>query len=197
MAVVKQNFSTNDSTINTTEKHTSADPISTEHYLSSNIVSKDEESAYELAQQEIDDGKTKKGLWAKAYAEEKGVKERTKAKYIELRVAQLLKETKISKEKTVASKLSFKEHLLNMVDSSIPDMDHVPSDNFNGDPASLCEAVPIGNVATLSGLLEFQIIDLIKLGKLRGIRTGDNWFVDGAYSNEQKYSLSKDQKRAS
>jgi hypothetical protein len=48
---------------------------------SSCIVSEDEEEAYEAAQQELDDGMIRKGLWAKVSSEEPN-KERQKAKYV-------------------------------------------------------------------------------------------------------------------
>jgi hypothetical protein len=63
-------------------------------------------------------------------------------------------------------------------------MDHVPSSQFDGNPSSLLEPLPITKVASMTGLLEFQVIDLIKLGRLRGVRRGEDWFVDGTYIGE-------------
>lgn len=55
-----------------------------------------EEEAYEQALSEVEGGTAKKGLWAKALEMEPSDENRRKAKYIGLRVRQILKETPIT-----------------------------------------------------------------------------------------------------
>jgi hypothetical protein len=140
---------------------------------------------YEIVAEEIESGVLHKGTWAKAFAEAYADMDKARAIYLKLRVAQLPSEIEAIRSAMAASRRSFRERLHDLKPGRIPDMDHVPSENFNGSPATLMEPIPITEVATITGLLEFQVIDLIKLGRLRGVRCGEDWFVDATYIGEQ------------
>lgn len=67
----------------------------------SDIASQVEERAYEESLQETESGELRKGLWAKAFAVCQGNEQQAKAKYIELRTAQIIAEAKDNKEQVV------------------------------------------------------------------------------------------------
>jgi hypothetical protein len=139
---------------------------------------------YDIVAEEIESGILHKGTWAKAFAEANADKDKARAIYLKLRVAQLPQEIAACHAAVAESKRTFRERLQDLSRGTIPDMDHVPSARFDGNPSSLSEPLPITNVSSMTGLLEFQIIDLIKLGRLRGVRRGEAWFVDGTYIGE-------------
>jgi len=58
----------------------------------------DEEDFYKISWDEIENSQTKKSLWAKSFAKCEGDKDKTRAMYINLRVAQLKQEHIIQKE---------------------------------------------------------------------------------------------------
>lgn len=136
---------------------------------------------YEQALEEIETAHLHKATWAKAFAEESGDEAKAKALYIKLRVERLTEDIVVSQAPIAEIKHSFREMARTLSSTTVPDMDHVPSDNYEGDPSTLSDPIPITEAEIMTGLLAFQIIDLIKTGTLRGVRNGEDWFVDGVY----------------
>lgn len=58
------------------------------------------------------------------------------------------------------------------------DTDHIPSSQFDGSPTSLQCPIPVSRASVLANILEFEIIDLIKRGYLKGVRHDREWYFD-------------------
>jgi hypothetical protein len=58
------------------------------------------------------------------------------------------------------------------------DTDHISVDQFEGQPQTLNHPVEVSRAAQLCSMLEFEIIDLIKRGYLRGVHYGEKWYFD-------------------
>jgi membrane protein implicated in regulation of membrane protease activity len=58
------------------------------------------------------------------------------------------------------------------------DTDHISIDQFSGHPENLSHPVAVQRASQLSSMLEFEIIDLIKRGYLRGVHNEGKWFFD-------------------
>jgi len=146
-----------------------------------------EEKLYEIAGEELATKNVNRGLWTRAFSLALGDEAKTKAVYIELlRVTQLREQItdEIEFRKQTALERALPEddrvrHRLHDL-ASVPfeDTDHIPADQFTGHPQALSHPVAVSHAAHLSGMLEFQIIDLIKRGYLRGVRCGDDWYFD-------------------
>jgi hypothetical protein len=141
---------------------------------------------YDIVAEEIEAGVLHKGTWAKAFAEANADKDKARAIYLKLRVAQLPTEIAAFQAAAAESNRPFLNRLQDLARGSLPDMDHVESAKFEGNLSSISQPIPISEVADITGLLDFQIIDLIKVGRLRGVRCGEDWFVDGTYIGEEE-----------
>lgn len=95
-----QNEATQQSRSNTQTEYSQAKTFYTSEYSENDL--------YELIAEEIDSGNTKKGLMTKAYAEVGGDKDKTTARYIQLRLEELRGEqdqfNKIKKQQTHSEK---------------------------------------------------------------------------------------------
>ena len=60
----------------------------------------------------------------------------------------------------------------------ILDMDDVPSEKFDAAYSNLKQPIHLSKVAEIIGIADFQVIDLIKMGKLPGNRCDGEWYVD-------------------
>ncbi len=136
---------------------------------------------YEIVAKEIESGLIHDGVWAKAYAQADGDEKKAMAAYIKLRVTQLPEEIKAYLDVLARQRNPLVEYILRIAKKPIQDMDHVPSDRFDGDPSLLKQPILVEDLSADSGLLVFQIIDLIKGGKLKGVRFGEDWYVEGSY----------------
>ena len=145
-----------------------------------------EERLYEIAGQELMSKTVKPGLWTKAFAVAHGDEQRTKATYIELRVAELRDElvAEIARQNETDSERRQRENaLIRHRFSSIPrlpyaDTDHIPREGFVGRPGQLRCPISALRVAEVTGLLHFEVADLIKRGYIKGIYDGDDWYCD-------------------
>ncbi len=128
----------------------------------------------------------KPGLWTKAFAVAQGDEQRTKATYIELRVAELRDEleAKIARQnETDSQRLQRENTLILQRFSAIPrlpyaDTDHIPRESFRGHLNQLRCPISALRVAEVTGLLHFEVADLIKRGYIKGVFDGDDWFCD-------------------
>ena len=145
-----------------------------------------EERFYEIAGQELMSKAVKPGLWTKAFAVAHGDEQRTKATYIQLRVAELRDEliAEIARQnETDSERLQREDTLIRQFFSSIPrlpyaDTDHIPRDRFCGHPSQLRCPITALRIAEVTGLLHFEVADLIKRGYIKGIYDGDDWYCD-------------------
>ena len=136
----------------------------------SNATSK---AYYAKALEEIETGAIDKGTWALALSESLGKEQEARALYIRHRAAELSAVT------VVDSDDQYYVHLREL--SRIPvDADDFLPEIFDGDPQSLLRPQSVSALADRMGLLDFQIVDLIKSGRLKGVRFNEEWFVDTA-----------------
>jgi hypothetical protein len=136
-------------------------------------MNKSEEKLYELVINEISSGSIKRGLMAKALVIADGDEKVAKARYIELRAEQIFEDIKLHG-------LSISE----LKAMRAEDMDHVSSDLFEGEPSVLLSPVKADLLSQRTGHLGHEIIDLIKMGILVGVRFNDDWYVDVAYISD-------------
>ena len=126
---------------------------------------------YAKALDELENCTIDKGTWALALSESMGKEQEARALYIRFRVAELGATTDgVSEEQ-------FIEHLRKLARTRVADTDNIPPETFDGDPHTLVQPQSVSALADRIGLLDFQIIDLIKAGRLKGVRRGDEWFV--------------------
>lgn len=132
---------------------------------------------YATALSELEQGNVDKGTWARALSESLGKEQEARALYIRFRVSEL-------KPDPVYNKMAEEEfigYLRILARTPIADADSISSEQFDSDPDTLGNAQSVSSLSDKSGLLEFQIIDLIKTGLLKGVRYKDEWFVDSIY----------------
>ncbi len=134
---------------------------------------KDKES-YATALDELENGKIDKGTWALALSESLGKEQEARALYIRHRAAELSATT------VVDSDDQFYVHLRELSRIPLNEADNVRPELFDGDPKSLLRPQSVSALADRMGLLDFQIVDLIKSGRLKGVRHNEEWFVDTA-----------------
>ena len=134
---------------------------------------KDKE-CYTTALDELENGKIDKGTWALALSESLGKEQEARALYIRHRAAELSATT------VVDSDDQFYVHLRELSRIPINEDASVRPESFDGDPKSLLRPQSVSALADRMGLLDFQIVDLIKSGRLKGVRFNDEWFVDMA-----------------
>jgi hypothetical protein len=145
-----------------------------------------EEKLYEIAGQELMSKAVRPGLWTKAFAVAYGDEQKTKAVYVELRVAELRDElvAETARQNETDSERRERENaLIRRRFSSIPylayeDTDHIPREHFNGHPSQLCNPISALRVAEVTGLLHFEVADIIKRGYVKGIYDGDDWYCE-------------------
>lgn len=58
------------------------------------------------------------------------------------------------------------------------DTDIFSNINFDGSPSSLLYPIEVSRASSVSNMLEFRIIDLIKRGYLKGVKFNDDWYID-------------------
>ena len=110
---------------------------------------------------------------AKALVLADGDEKVAKAKYIKLRVENIQGEIQ-SHCKLIRE--------LKVIRSQ--DMDHLSSALFEGDVSTLILPVESGVVCQRTGHLPHEIIDLIKMGVVVGIRHRGDWYVDAAFISD-------------
>lgn len=156
-----------------------------------------EEQLYEIAGSEIVSKNVRPGLWTKAFAVAHGDEQRTKATYIEMRVAELRDQlaAEVARWNETAEQRQRRENadrrerrqhedsLIRDRFSHIPrlpyaDTDHIPREQFAGHPSQLGYPISVHRVAEITGLLHFEVADLVKRGYIKGIYDGDDWYCD-------------------
>ena len=137
----------------------------------SNATSK---ANYAKALEEIETGAIDKGTWALALSESLGKEQEARALYIRHRAAELSATTVVDTDD------QFYVHLRELSRNPIDEVDGVRPESFDGDPKSLIRPQSVSALADRMGLLDFQIVDLIKSGRLKGVRFNDEWYVDMA-----------------
>jgi hypothetical protein len=141
-----------------------------------------EEKLYEIVGTELATRNVNRGLWTKAFSAALGDEAKAKALYIEVRVAQLraefAAEFQTAEERRAQEDADIRSMLRALRHVPYSDTDDIPAARFDGSPNSLRRPIPLSRAASLSDMLEFQVIDLIKRGYIRGIRYGDDWYLD-------------------
>ena len=145
-----------------------------------------EERLYEIAGAEIATKNVNLGLWTKAFSTALGDEAKTKAIYIQFRVDQLLEQfaaemqqcNETAEERRTREDAAIRSRRSSLRSLPFEDTDHIPSNRFDGFPTSLQYPIPVSRASTLTNLLEFEIIDLIKRGYLKGIRHDREWYFD-------------------
>ena len=138
---------------------------------------------YEMAIDELEQGRMQEGLWAKARLASGSDEKKACAKYVRLRVAELGEHLEVqpvdftpaTQKEQLAQYISALEALRKTVGPDVPDL---PSEPFDGPPSGLESPLSVDEIVIRSNLLEHQIVDLIKLRKLRGVRHDGEWYVD-------------------
>ena len=145
-----------------------------------------EEKLYEIAGKEIASKNVKLGLWTKAFTVAEGDEQRTKVGYIKLRVGELREQfaAEFARQcETESQRIRREEALIRERFSRIPrlpysDTDHIPRELFAGSPSQLRCPVSAVRVAQITGLLHFEVADLIKRGCIKGVYDGTEWYCD-------------------
>jgi hypothetical protein len=145
-----------------------------------------EEKLYEIAGGELASKDVNRGIWSKAFSEALGEEAKTRAIYIKLRVdalrrevtAQAERDAKLANERAKPDKDRIRKLLAPLRCRGFKDTDHIPRDKFVGSPNALGVPVSTAKAADMFGMLEFEIIDYIKLGYLRGVYYRDQWYFD-------------------
>ncbi|MEQ1858437.1 MAG: hypothetical protein ABMA13_00720 [Chthoniobacteraceae bacterium] len=145
-----------------------------------------EEKLYEMAGHELISKAVKPGLWTKAFAMALGDEQKTKAVYIELRVAELREEcvAELARQNETAAERRcreiglIRERFGAFAGMRYLDTDHIPSSSFDGRSTDLCYPVSSAFVAEVLGLLEFEVIGLIKRRYIQGLHCNGDWFCD-------------------
>lgn len=145
-----------------------------------------EEKLYEIAGAEIAAKNVSPGLWAKAFSTALGDEAKTKAFYIQLRVDQLREHlaaevqhrSETAVQRRTREDSAIRSRLNSLRGLPFEDTDDIPTEQFDGQPASLQSPVSVTRASAVAGMLEFQVIDLIKRGHLRGVRYDGDWYFD-------------------
>ena len=145
-----------------------------------------EEKLYEIAGAEIATKNVNLGAWTKAFSVALGDEAKTKAVYIQLRVDQLREQltAELQQRNETAEQCRTREdddirsRLSSLRDLPFEDTDKIPSSRFDGSPTALQCPVAVSRASLLTDMLEFEIIDLIKRGYLKGIRQDREWYFD-------------------
>ena len=145
-----------------------------------------EEKLYEIAAQELVSRSVRPGLWAKAFSEARGDEQQTKAAYIELRVAMLREELNAAKarqnetdtERRQREDPLIRERFSSLTRLPYQDTDDISRSRFDGRPNQLRYPISALRVAEVTGLLHFEIADLIKRGYIKGIYYNGEWYCD-------------------
>ncbi len=145
-----------------------------------------EEKLYEIAGAELATKNINRGVWTKAFSTALGDEAKTKAIYIQIRVeqlrvqlaAELQERSETAEQRRTREDAEIRSRLSSLRSLPFEDTDLIPSDRFDGYPTSLQYPVPVSRASTLTKMLEFEIIDLIKRGYLKGIRHDREWYFD-------------------
>ncbi len=145
-----------------------------------------EEKLYEMAGEELVTKRVNRGVWAKAFATAQGNEARTKATYIELRVAQLREQVAVEaarRNETVEQGRKreatlIREHLGGLRRAPYRDDDSIPNSHFDKHPESLAYPVFASIVADALGCTETEIIIAIRSRYFRGVRHNGDWYVE-------------------
>jgi hypothetical protein len=68
---------------------------------------------------------------------------------------------------------------------TVQDTDVFSIINFNGSPSYLQYPIEVSRASSVTNMLEFRIIDLIKLGYLKGVNHNSEWYIDIFQVNDQ------------
>lgn len=150
-----------------------------------------EEKLYEIAGSELASKDVNRGIWSKAFSEALGDETKTRALYIKLRVESLRREltaqaernAKLAKERAKPDRDRIWRLLAPLRSISFQDTDNIPRERFEGSRDTLGLPVSTARAADMFDLLEFEIIDYIKRGYLRGVYDRDQWYFDLESSN--------------
>jgi len=141
-----------------------------------------EDQFYSVVADELSTGSIEKGAWTQAFSEADGNDAKAKAFYIKIRVRQLQRDAERNAQHHAFERESQTDRIRFILDKlgKIPyeDTDHISRDGFRGSRSSLLEPVSVSTASSVSGLLAFQVIDLIKRGFLKGVYDEDEWFFD-------------------
>lgn len=141
-----------------------------------------EDQLYAVVADELAAGSIEKGAWTQAFSEADGNDAKAKAFYIKIRVRQLQREAERNAQHRAFEGESQSDRIRSILDKlgKIPyeDTDHISRNGFRGSRSSLLEPVSVSTASSVSGLLDFQVIDLIKRGFLKGVYDEDEWFFD-------------------
>lgn len=145
-----------------------------------------EEKLYEIAGGELVSKDVNRGIWSKAFSEALGDEAKTRALYIKLRVeslkreviAQAERDAKLAGERAMPDKDRIRKLLAPLRTLGFKDTDHIPREKFEGSPDTLVIPVATAKAADMFDMLEFEIVDYIKLGYLRGVYYRDQWYFD-------------------
>ena len=145
-----------------------------------------EEKLYEIAGAELATKNINRGVWTKAFSTALGDEAKTKAIYIQIRVEQLREQlaaelqerSETAEQRRTREDAEIRSRLSSFRSLPFEDTDHIPSDRFDGSPTSLQCPITVSRASTLTKMLEFEIIDLIKRGYLKGIRHDREWYFD-------------------
>jgi len=145
-----------------------------------------EEKLYEMAGEELATKRVNRGVWTKAFATAQGDEAKTKAAYIELRVAQLREQlaaeaarrNETAEQKRKRERPLIRERLSGLRGARYRDDERIPDSHFDGPPDQLSYPVRASIVADALGLTDTDVIIAIRSGYVRGVRHDGDWFVE-------------------
>lgn len=126
--------------------------------------------AAELKRGELDDG-----LWLKVRTLIGGTKEEAERAYVLARIEQLKQDRERERKKISASTW---QEIQEVLKTRIPDMDHIPHENFLGSKDQLDSPTRASTIAERLDAIEFEVIDGIKSRKIKGVYDGEIWWAE-------------------
>ncbi len=123
---------------------------------------------YHIVAEEIARGDIDRGLWLKALTTCEGDERKTRALYARWRTQLVYAEAAATAEAAAAAAEA----------EANRDPFDIPSELFDGHPNQLRNPMPVTEYASDHKLMDLEVIEQIKRGKLKGVRFEDDWYVD-------------------
>jgi hypothetical protein len=123
---------------------------------------------YHIVAEEIARGELDRGLWLKALTTCDGDDGKTRALYARWRTQLVYAEAAATAEAAAAAAEA----------KANRDPFDIPSELFDGHLNQLRHPVPVSDFATEHKLMDLEVIEQIKRGRLRGVRFEGDWYVD-------------------
>lgn len=141
-----------------------------------------EEKFYEIAGEELFSKNVNKGCWARSFSLAVGDEAKTKAIYIELRVKQLFEQYSQAltneREKLLSEEKRIKRLLSKFEDVGYKDIDSISNELFVASKNSGIDPIAVSRGVLVVDMLEFQIVDLIKRGLIKGVYDNKEWYFE-------------------